>query len=242
METCNMVEAIIKKMCMTDDIWQNNDVRFYVPNYPLDLIQRVIVDSELFFEQNILDALSGFMPQNAVVCDIGANIGNHTLYWLSRRQASYVYCFEPRPETFLILEKNLQINNFENVCRCFNLGLSDKRSKLKIDTFTNANIGGTSFVDDEHGQFEAVPLDSLHFDKSVDFMKIDVEGMEYKVLQGAAKLIEKDKPIIFIESFADNFPKVQALLEGMGYVLQQPYEFDNYLFTPGQGGQAGRLY
>lgn len=232
-ETGKMVEAMVKKMCMIDDIWQNNDVRFYVPNYPIDAIQREIVDTEKFFEQSILEELSGFIPQNAVICDIGANIGNHTMYWLSERQAAYVYCFEPRHETFLILEKNIQINNFRDKCQCFNFGLSDEQSKLKIDKFTVSNIGGTSFVTDDDGQYAAVTLDSLALGQHIDFMKIDVEGMEYKVLQGAVGLIEKNKPGIFIEIFPNNFSKVKDYLEARGYFLKQSFECDNYLFLPG---------
>ena len=231
-ETRQMVAALAKKMSMPDGVWQNNDVRFYVPNYPLDLIQRIIVDSENFFEQNILNELSSFMPQEAVICDIGANIGNHTLYWLSKKQASYIYCFEPRPETFQILKKNIQINNFEDKSECFNCGLSDKESTLKIEKFSSKNIGGATFVKNSDGRVKAVSLDSLNLPRKIDFIKIDVEEMEDDVLRGAVNTLAQHKPTVFIEILPHNFLKIKNLLESLGYFLKLSFAVDNFLFMP----------
>ena len=83
-------DILFKKISMPNHIWQIGDIRFFVPNYPLDLIQKDIVDSNHFYEQDILEDLLQFMPENPVICDIRANIGNHTLYWLSHNNARYI--------------------------------------------------------------------------------------------------------------------------------------------------------
>ena len=59
---------------MPDSVFQFNDVVFYVPYYPIDLIQRHIVNTKTFFEQEILVSLDRYIPENSVIFDIGANI------------------------------------------------------------------------------------------------------------------------------------------------------------------------
>ncbi len=65
-------------------------------------------------------------------------------------------------------------------------------------------------------EIELITLDSLNFDR-IDLMKIDVEGMEEEVLNGARKLIESFKPIIFLEVIKSNKQVLVSLLEGFGY-------------------------
>ena len=62
-------------------------------------------------------------------------------------------------------------------------------------------------------------LDSLNLKEKVMVMKIDVEGMEHKVLDGARKLITKNRPLIYAEAnFVQDFVKIDRILEGMEYV------------------------
>ena len=68
---------------MKDDIFRVKNVQFYLPNYPADYVQSEIADKSGFYEQNELELFDKYLPENAVILDIGANIGNHTLYWLT---------------------------------------------------------------------------------------------------------------------------------------------------------------
>ncbi|WP_104748440.1 hypothetical protein, partial [Helicobacter cetorum] len=52
---------IKRKLSMQDNVWRNDNVLFYVPNYPLDLIQSHIVDTATYFEMEVLDELKGFL-------------------------------------------------------------------------------------------------------------------------------------------------------------------------------------
>lgn len=225
-------EQLSRKLSMQDDIWQVNNVKFYVPNYPADFIQSVIVDENAFYEQGVLDDLAQYLPESAVICDIGTNIGNHTLYWLKVQRVRFVYCFEPRPETYRILEKNIVLNNLTNSTKCFNIALSDKYAKLSTRLFNNNNIGGNAYREDVGGDIESTPLDDIVINDKIDFMKIDVEGMEGAVLKGAQKRIQQDKPLIFIETFADNYEQIHEALANMGYALKKKYPYSNYLYAP----------
>lgn len=226
------LDAILKKESMLDNIWQINDIRFFVPNYPLDVIQRTIVDTERFYEQNILEDLSEFISKDSVICDIGANIGNHTLYWLSHINPRFVYCFEPRQETFQILERNIKINGFSDKVKCINVALSNNDIKLSTQKFEIYNIGGNSYCANQSGNIMAQSLDNIIIDRHIDFMKIDVEGMEVTVLEGAKNTIKKHLPVIFIESFEAKHKEVKKILNELGYFLKKEYPDSNYLYFP----------
>lgn len=223
-------DMLLKKASMTNDIWQINNIQFFVPNYPFDAIQKIIVNSNNFYEQDILEDLNQFLPSNAIICDIGANIGNHTLYWLFNHKADFIYCFEPRLETFNILEKNIEINQVKDKTQCFNFALSDNSTKLSVQSFSQDNIGANFYCKNPVGNIKALPLDEIEINKKIDFMKIDVEGMEIDVLAGAENTIKKYTPVIFIEIFYENYHKVNYLLEKLGYSMIKEYPNSNYLY------------
>jgi len=145
--------------------------------------------------ENIEDLMAlfpklGIIKSGCAAIDIGANIGNHTIEF-----AEYfdkVYSFEPNPNTYKLLEYNCQgINNV----KLFNLGLSDKIEELELHELAD-NLGGSSAI--YHGEscqtvhINTKPLDMyIEEMNDVEFIKIDVEGMEIKVLTGAEKLIRK---------------------------------------------------
>ena len=66
-------------------------------------------------------------------------------------------------------------------------------------------------------------------DNTIDFIKIDVEGHELEVLQGARETLLKYKPTIFIETFPDKKTKVHEYLTNLGYRLEKTFRGCNYL-------------
>lgn len=219
------------KASMPDNIWQIEDVLFFVPNYPADFIQSLIVNHNQFYESDILDDLNQFIHINAVICDIGANIGNHTLYWLTRTKAKFVYCFEPRNETFKILEKNIEINKLQEKAQCFNFALSDATNSLSSSFFDQHDIGRNAYEVDESGDIVSYPLDEIGLTKKIDFIKIDVEGMEMAVLHGARNIISQHQPLMLIEAFGNNYHQVSEFLYDLGYKKIKDYPHYNYLYA-----------
>ena len=98
-------KQLVVKMSMKDDIFVKNNVKFYVPNYAVEKIQTKIVDKNKFYKQKKLQELDEFLPDNALILDVGANIGNETLYWLlqSPKKARFVYSFEAMDAPYNIL-------------------------------------------------------------------------------------------------------------------------------------------
>ena len=132
--------------------------------------------------------------------DIGANVGVWS-YWLSK-YAKQVESFEPNPKIFNAL-KNIKIKNVNS----YNIALSNKSGSVDLlvpkgsKGFSNQGASLSSIkVQGEHKRIsiEAKCLDEYNF-LDVDFIKIDVEGHEHEVIEGAQETIKKFKPTMVIE-------------------------------------------
>jgi FkbM family methyltransferase len=173
-------------------------------------------DLEIFFEW-----LSRIKPRifQGTAVDIGANIGNHSLYFADLFKS--VYSFEPHPRAFGLLSINSELNS--NI-KPVNIGISDVAGKLYLCSNVQ-NIGNSHLSEDDPGSAHLVRVATL--DESMDpaeditLVKLDVEGHELKALLGSRKIIEKNKPIIMFEQhkndFIDGSTGVIELLRGFGY-------------------------
>ena len=229
-ETCPIAEEdLFKSVKNKKMISEVKNSKFYLPNYDKDLIQSLVYSCKQYFEFNVLQYIDDYLPEKAIIIDIGANIGNHTLYWANESGASKIYAFEPIPHSFKILKKNVEINNLKDRTVLYNFGLADKICDAEIKCFCYQNYGGTRLKVLQSNTKNVIPLktlDSLNITEDrIDLIKIDVEGMDSEVLLGAADTIEKYKPLIAIESFDDTFERSNSILEDLGY--QKKHEFGN---------------
>lgn len=210
------LEEIKIKLSMPNSITQIRNARFWLPNYPRDIIQKIMVNTSNYWDTSALKIMDIFIQENATIIDIGANIGSHSIYWAIERNAAKIYSFEPLPSTFEILKKNIELNHLEEKIIAYNFGLSDKKSKAMIQSYDHNNIGSTSFKKDKNGLFQLRTLDSLKIKDKIDLIKIDVEGAEVEVLNGAIKTITKSRPVIVVESFHRK-DEVDKILNSLGY-------------------------
>lgn len=214
---------------------------FYLPFLPMDSIQCKILMSDDYFERDNLDKVfrdfqSGIIGETVssgkgVVLDIGANIGNHTLYFCNEYNAKKIYCFEPIEETFSILERNIELNHLGERVVLNRYGLGECNGRGAANSYNLSNIGGTGLILDAEGEIEIKSLDSLDIEENIVFIKIDVEGMERKVLRGGLKLIKRNMPYIMVESFEEVFPETRDILCGVGYTYERLGMAD-WLFYP----------
>lgn len=226
-----MLNQIQMKMSLTNDVFRFNDLKFFVPNYPLEAIQNNIVTTRNFYEYNILKILDLYLPANCHILDIGANIGNHSIYWATRSKASKIVAFEPIYETFKILEKNIEINNLGSIITPFNFAIGEKEALASIEFFNTENHGATSLAISENGKIKVVSLDDfLINEEHFEFVKIDVEGFEEHVLRGGEKTFLKNKPFIFIEIHKNNYSRISNLLMSFNAKLIKKFDDYNYLF------------
>lgn len=130
-----------------------------------------------------------FLKMKDVFFDIGSNVGCYSLLASGICQAQS-YAFEPIPESFQLLNKNVEINQLQKHINTYNLGLGDVPGELNFTK--NLDTVNHVVISPGDGQkIISVPvrrLDDLAFD-SPKLIKIDVEGFEYFVLRGADKIL-----------------------------------------------------
>jgi FkbM family methyltransferase len=125
-----------------------------------------------------------------VAWDIGANIGDHTRFYLDCGME--VVALEPNPEAFRCLCHNC------SEAICYNLAASDGQKELTMAL--EDNVGASYVVEGGAVMVVAAPLDNVvRHHKAPDYIKIDVEGFESKALTGMEQLLANSKPKLFIE-------------------------------------------
>lgn len=230
--------AVLSLMYMLNDIKPRSakycfvsNVLFYTPNAFADFIQTFLHFTRNFFEERELEIVKRYLPESAVILDIGANIGNHSLYWATQCNSAKIYAFEPIPDTFNILKRNVELNFQSERIKLFNIGLSDAKSRAEIDRFISYNTGETSIKKSHNGPLLVDKLDNIDIEENrIDLIKIDVEGHEIFILRGAIETIKKYKPVIFIEIAASNLIECNRLLESLEYKLDRQLSGENYLY------------
>jgi len=106
-----------------------------------------------------------------------------------------VYCYEPIDVNFECLIKNL--DGIQNI-KFFEKGLSNHNHKASISWQAPKNSGAIRLSEDTEGM-ELISIDSQEI-SNVDLIWLDLEGFEYKALQGAKNTIEKNKPVLVVEN------------------------------------------
>ncbi|MCA0922605.1 FkbM family methyltransferase [Pseudooceanicola nanhaiensis] len=173
---------------------------------PNDLIQMAHLRGE-FFEADSLDKLRRLVAApNPRIVEVGANIGNHVVWYAKHLGAQKIYPVEPNPVALNILQSNIDANDLGGVIdtRGMGFGAGASEGHFTIQTDNADNLGATRLVPTDEGGVETRTLDALMGEEKVDFIKIDAEGMEMEVLEGAAALIARDKPLIWVEVLRPN--------------------------------------
>jgi protein O-GlcNAc transferase len=174
-----------------------------------DLIYRKIAKRRTFYELDLLLHLAGCGPRRGIAVDIGANIGNHTIFF-SKFLFDFVIAIDASPKVFPVLQNNVLLNNLSNVY-CINSGVGHFARAAFLSTPATDNLGMARVVDSDNkdGDFaiDIEPLDELLTRHSgtisgepVRLIKIDVEGMQEEVIKGAVQTIEKHRPQLVIEA------------------------------------------
>lgn len=142
-----------------------------------------------------------------IVIDVGANIGYYTLIFAQLVGSSgKVFAFEPESKNFEILKKNIEINNYPNIVAEQKI-VSDKSGIVKLFIAEHGIVGHRINQQKSSQKFievESIILDNyikkLNLDNKINFIKIDVEGSEPKVLEGAKEIMQKSNQLkIFTE-------------------------------------------
>ena len=168
------------------------------------------LDSTLSTSNKFLIYIISRLPYSAAVFDIGANVGLTMAVFSLRASTGAVYAFEPSPTAFPCLEATIEANKFQN-CQAFNLAMSTASGEMSFSNNpTTASASHLSRDGSLGGNNMTVNVSTVDLMASelalsrLDLIKIDVEGFELDVIDGALQTIQKAKPSVFVEfnSFA----------------------------------------
>lgn len=235
------VSAILRSYAeKRDDLYVSFDHRdkevFFAIDAPMDFIQACHCNGT-FFEDNELKMLEFSVGKNKTILEVGANIGNHLVYYGTTMKPKVIIPIEPNPRCLRLLAKNIQMNNLEEIIdkRGLGKGAGKTSGKFRVNIRNENNLGASQIVEDENGDIDVVAIDDLIPDIDPDFIKIDVEGMEMDVLEGAKSVIARAKPIIFIEIANENISAFEKWILENKYKTQQIVKYVNavnYLVEP----------
>lgn len=164
-----------------------------------------------------------FIKPGDIVIDAGANIGTHTIAFANQvGPTGIVHAFEPQRRNFLMLAGNVALNGLDNVF-CHQEALGEAPGLIRLpplpppDTNFNYSAVAIGGGPDDGESVPMVTLDSLNL-PSCRVLKIDTEGMEPQVLNGARDLIARCRPFLYLENNeAGASQRLSAVLSSFGY-------------------------
>jgi FkbM family methyltransferase len=170
-----------------------------------------------------IQLLRRFIKLGDTILDVGACIGTHTVAFAGLvGPAGLVHAFEPQRRNFLMLAGNVALNALENVV-CHWSAVGDSSGKIRVpsppppDTTFNYGAVSCQTISEIGENVPLVMLDSLEF-SACRAIKIDTEGMEPEVISGARKLIERYRPLLYVENERPGSSKwMSGVLSELGY-------------------------
>lgn len=161
------------------------------------------------FEKRFLYLIDALLPDKRTALDVGANIGNHALFFAGI--FDNVHAFEPNPSVIARLKRNIERNRIDNVL-VHQFGLSDRNALIPFLVDDPTNLGMGKFISDATEESSELPvfigddvIEKLGA-RNIDFIKLDVEGHEVQALQGLARTIAVNRPYIAFEFHPADFP------------------------------------
>ncbi len=149
--------------------------------------------------------------------DIGAHTGIYSIISNLNKKLPLTVSFEPHFLNFARLLDNLKINSL-SAKNCYMAAASNQNGTKKFDASINTyHTSGGKISDKGSMSVNAVMIDNFNFSKDVIAIKVDTEGHEYKVLEGAKKIIQYNKPEILFEINKESFDLCTNFLKRFGY-------------------------
>lgn len=170
-------DLIISEKLLCSKVWEDHETKLYIKS----------------------------LQKGQILLDIGAHIGYYTLLGSEIvGKKGKVYAFEPDPKNFQILQRNVKENKCTNVV-LINKAVCDRGGKIKL--YLNKENTGDHRTYNSKGGRKSIEIDSISLDEyfsanqKVDFIKIDIQGGEFKALKGASKILKGNKNLKIFSEF-----------------------------------------
>lgn len=182
--------------------------------------------------------IKSFIKKGMTIFDVGANIGDYTKYMLNVNPDINVHCFEPVLKTYKQLENNLMTEIRKSKVIINNFGLSNANKEAEL--FIYEDLSGNNslyFYEGYNVNIDTVKREKIILStinkyakensiKQIDFLKIDVEGHETKVIEGASDLIERKSIKCIQFEYNATWTTAESKLENVyNYLYEFGYKF-----------------
>ncbi|MFC3073662.1 FkbM family methyltransferase [Shinella pollutisoli] len=208
--------------------------QIFLPDHATDYIQKKVYQSGVAYELDMLRDMAGRLEPGDLVLDVGANVGNHSLY-LAAVCGCHVVAYEPNTHLADAIVQSAKLNGLGKQIRVHAKGVGEVVGKGQFEKKIEENLGGQKLIPGQ-GDLAITTLDRSKFEQPVKAIKIDVEGMEMSVLRGADRLIARDRPAFYIECMAeDDFHNAMAFLSARNYLFWGTFNATpTHLFLPAE--------
>src|SRR5262249_25124806 len=158
--------------------------------------------------------------------DVGAYVGTHSVYFGRVCGFPQVIAFEPDPQSFEVLRRNIELNGVENKILCINKAVGGRPGICKVLRPHPPNGGASRVSYSTEAGIAEIPVirldDELEAqgEKRVRLLKIDVEGFELEVVRGARQIIDRHRPFLSVEIHsAAHLMRLLGMLRKQKYVI-----------------------
>lgn len=191
-----------------------------LPQAGSDYIQGLIHDTRQPYELEMLMAMKETLGEGDLVLDVGANIGNHTLF-LAGVVGTRVISYEPDERLSNALNHSIAHNGLGSRVSVRPVAVASEPGRLTLVDDVEGNLGAQHLTESPNAagiEVSVVALDDELPNQRVAAIKIDVEGFESHVIEGALMLIERDRPDLWIECLdAEHFLQIFSHISDFGY-------------------------
>ena len=213
------------RSCPGGSFWiRHSGTEYFIPercekDHILDQMRKL----RNFYELDLLECMRSRLQAGGVAIDVGANIGNHSLYFAAV-MGLRVVAFEPVQGNRDLLCRLIELNKQHVQIDVIATALSDQEGDVRLSAPAPGNSGTFRIS----GEVDGCPAKTERLDEAlrrlgvamedVRVLKVDVEGHELQVLEGAPELLSQANPMIAIEVFTMSlFDSVLDKLRPLGY-------------------------
>jgi FkbM family methyltransferase len=162
-----------------------------------DHIGRIIADGAPY-EKDLLDYAAALVAPGDLILDVGANIGNHSIF-LSVVAGAQVIAVEANPRAAAYLRTNVELNRLTDRIAIFEHAAGAEPGNASIDTTVEGNLGATA-LRHGYGPIAVTTLDVVAAERPIRLVKIDIEGDELDALRGMQGVLRQDRPHLIVEA------------------------------------------
>lgn len=233
----------ISEYCYQEKIIDDKKFKFYTPNQ----ITKWRIDTLFSKEPDTIKWIKNFKDNNKIIFwDIGANIGLYSIYAAIIHNNISVVSFEPSTSNLRILSRNLSLNNLNDKISIHQMPLSDKKNQYMLmnesefiegwsmNAFgSSTDYEGKDFTPKQSYKVFGTNIDTLIQDGILGepkYLKIDVDGIEHKILSGGFNLLQRNsiKSILIElnENYKEQFNSVIKIMKNSNFSIKSKISVD----------------